>query len=66
VLLDDFSVLELPDTTRTDFVASYEIDVTATVTAEVGYNYRTRKEDPTDTDSHRVFRVLGKTFETGL
>ena len=36
------------------------------MTAEVGYNYQTRDEDPIDTDSHRVFLVLGKTFETGL
>ena len=55
-----------PDITRTDFIASYAYDLTASVTAEVGYNYQTRDEDPIDTDSHRVFLVLGKTFETGL
>ena len=55
-----------PDITRTDFIASYAYDFTASVTAEVGYNYQTRDEDPIDTDSHRVFLVLGKTFETGL
>ena len=36
------------------------------VTAEVGYNYQTRDEDPIDADSHRVFLVIGRTFETGL
>ena len=55
-----------PDITRTDFIASYAYDLTASVTAEVGYNYQTRDEDPIDTDSHRVFLVLGRTFETGL
>ena len=55
-----------PDVSRTDFIASYEHDITATITAEVGYNYQTRDEDPIDADSHRVFVVLGKTFETGL
>ena len=55
-----------PDATRTDFVASYAYDITATVTAEVGYNYQTRDEDPIEADSHRVYLLLGKTFETGL
>ena len=36
------------------------------VTAEVGYNYQTRDEDPVNADSHRVFLVIGRTFETGL
>jgi hypothetical protein len=55
-----------PDITRTDFIASYEVDVTAVVTAEVGYNYQTRDEDPINADSHRVFLLIGRTFETGL
>lgn len=55
-----------PDITRTDLVLSYNYDITATINAEVGYNYQTRKDDPVDANSHRVFVVLGKTFETGL
>jgi hypothetical protein len=55
-----------PDITRTDFVVSYAYDLTAAVTAEVGYNYETRDEDPVNADNHRVFLVLGRTFETGL
>jgi hypothetical protein len=55
-----------PDITRTDFVVSYAYDITAAVTAEVGYNYETRDEDPVNADNHRVFLVLGRTFETGL
>jgi hypothetical protein len=55
-----------PDIERTDLTASYVYDVTDTVSAELGYGYRHRIEDPDDADSHRVFLVLGKTFETGL
>jgi hypothetical protein len=64
--LEDEGEAAEPDITRTDFVASYEIDITAVVTAEVGYNYQTRDEDPVNADSHRVFLVIGRTFETGL
>jgi hypothetical protein len=55
-----------PDIERTDLTASYIYDLTDTVSAELGYGYRHRIEDPDDADSHRVFMVLGKTFETGL
>jgi hypothetical protein len=55
-----------PDIERTDLTASYVYDLTDTVSAELGYGYRHRIEDPDDADSHRVFVVLGKTFETGL
>ena len=55
-----------PDISRTDLVLSYAYDITATINAQVGYNYQTRDEDPVDADSHRVFLILGKTFETGL
>ena len=55
-----------PDITRTDLTASYAYDITAVVTAEVGYTYQTREEDPVDADGHRVYLLLGRTFETGL
>jgi hypothetical protein len=55
-----------PNIDRTDFTASYIYDVTETVSAELGYGYRHRIEDPEDANSHRLFVVLGKTFETGL
>ncbi len=55
-----------PDITRTDVILSYAYDITATVNAEVGYNYQTRDEDPVNADSHRVYLLLGKTFATGL
>ena len=55
-----------PNIDRTDLTASYIYDVTQTVSAELGYGYRRRIEDPQDADSHRLFVVIGKTFETGL
>jgi hypothetical protein len=55
-----------PDIDRADLTASYLYDLTEMVTAEVGYGYRTRIEDPEDAESHRLFLVIGRTFETGL
>lgn len=54
------------DIHRTDFTARYIYDVTETVSAEVGYQFRNRIEDPEDATSNAVFFVIGKTFETGL
>ena len=55
-----------PDIDRTDLTASYIYSLTETVSAQVGYGYRNRIEDPEDADSHRFFVVIGKSFETGL
>lgn len=55
-----------PDINRTDLTASFIYDLTEMVSAEVGYGYRHRQEDPDDADSHRLFMVIGRTFETGL
>ena len=55
-----------PDIDRTDFTASYIHALTASVSAEIGYGFRHRVEDPDDATSNRVFLVIGKTFETGL
>lgn len=55
-----------PDINRTDVTARYIYDVTDTVSAEVGYQFRNRVEDPEDATSNSVFLVIGKTFETGL
>ena len=55
-----------PEVERTDLTASYIYDLTEQVSAEMGYGYRRRIEDPDDADSHRVFLVIGRTFETGL
>ena len=55
-----------PNIHRTDFTASYIHALTASVSAEIGYGFRHRVEDPDDATSNRVFLVIGKTFETGL
>jgi hypothetical protein len=55
-----------PDITRTTFTANYSYDLTPAVAAEVGYRFRSREEDPTDANSHRVYLVIGRTFSTGL
>jgi hypothetical protein len=55
-----------PDIDRTDLTASYVHSLTETVSAQVGYGFRNRVEDPDSATSNRVFVVIGKTFETGL
>lgn len=55
-----------PDIDRTDLTASYIHELTPSVSAEIGYGFRHRVEDPEDATSNRFFVVIGKTFETGL
>ena len=55
-----------PNIDRTDLTASYIHNLTESVSAQVGYGFRHRVEDPDDATSNRVFVVIGKTFETGL
>ena len=45
---------------------SYGYDLTDAIDADIGYRFRNRIEDPEDADSHRVYFVLGRDFETGL
>jgi hypothetical protein len=55
-----------PDIDRTDLTVSYGYDFTEAISAEVGYTFRNRIEDPEDADSHRVYFVIGREFVTGL
>jgi len=55
-----------PGIDRTDFTASYIHSLTETVSAQIGYGFRHRVEDPEDATSNSVFLIIGKTFETGL
>ena len=55
-----------PDIDRTDLTASYIHSLTETVSAQIGYGFQHRVEDPEDATSNSVFLIIGKTFETGL
>lgn len=55
-----------PTIDRTDLTASYIHNLTASVSAQIGYGFQHRIEDPEDATSNRVFLIIGKTFETGL
>jgi hypothetical protein len=55
-----------PDIDRTDVTLSYGYDFTEAVTAEVGYTFRNRIEDPQDATSNRFYFVIGRDFVTGL
>jgi hypothetical protein len=55
-----------PDITRSSVTLTYSYDLTETVTADIGYGFRSRIEDPTSAESNRVFFAIGRTFETGL
>jgi hypothetical protein len=52
-----------PDINRADFSAVYSRNITATVFANLGYQFRWRDEDDSAT-SNAVFVTLGRSFET--
>jgi hypothetical protein len=53
-----------PDIHRTNFTAIYSYDLTDTISADLGYRYRYRQEDPQTANSHAVFVEIGKAFTT--
>jgi hypothetical protein len=55
-----------PDIDRTDLTLRYGYDFTEAITAEVGYTFRNRIEDPEDATSNRFYFVIGREFVTGL
>jgi opacity protein-like surface antigen len=59
----------LTDTAREDIdrltaTATYSYDLTEAVSADIGYRFRSRQQDPTDAQSNAVFFQIGRTFET--
>jgi len=60
---------EVSDTSREDIdrltaTATYSYDITEVVSADIGYRFRSRKQDPEDAQSNAVFFQIGRTFET--
>ncbi len=55
-----------PDIDRTDLTLSYGYDFTDAISAEVGYTFRNRVEDPENATSNRFYFVIGRDFVTGL
>ncbi|MGH9270615.1 MAG: hypothetical protein ACRDZ2_05015, partial [Ilumatobacteraceae bacterium] len=53
-----------PDTDRLNFTATYSRALTEVVSANVGYRFRSRDEDPESADSNAVFVELGRSFVT--
>jgi len=59
----------LTDTAREDIdrltaTATYSYDLTEAVSADIGYRFRSRREDPADAQSNSIFFQIGRTFET--
>lgn len=53
-----------PDTDRLNFTAAYSYALTEVVSANVGYRFRKRDEDPDSAHSNAVFLEIGRTFAT--
>ena len=52
-----------PDIERMTLTATYSHDLTESVSADVGYTYRSRDESPESASSNAVFFQIGKTFD---
>jgi hypothetical protein len=52
------------DTTRMDAGAFFSYDLTAALTADIGYQYRYLDEDDEPADSHSVYFEIGRSFAT--
>ena len=53
-----------PDIDRLNFTATYSYALTEVVSANVGYRFRKRDEDPESATSNAVFLEVGRTFST--
>ncbi len=53
-----------PDVRRLDATVTYTRELTAAVSADIGYRFRNRDEDPDSATSHAVFFEIGRTFDT--
>lgn len=53
-----------PDINRMTVTATYSRDLTAYVSADVGYSYSARDEDPNNASSNSVFFQIARSFDT--
>ena len=53
-----------PDISRVGVTATYTHALTQNVSADIGYAYRSRDEDPENAASNAIFFQIGRTFET--
>lgn len=53
-----------PDIERMTLTATYSRDITSSVSADVGYTYRTRDESPESASGNSVFFQIAKAFDT--
>jgi hypothetical protein len=52
------------DINRLTATATYSYDLTEVVSADIGYRFRSRQQDPEDAQSNAVFFQIGRSFET--
>lgn len=52
------------DINRVNVTATYSYDITELVSADVGYRYRSREQDPENAQSNAIFFQIGRSFET--
>ena len=62
--VDEVADTDEPDINRMNVTATYSYDITEVVSADIGYRYRRRQEDPEDASSNAIFFQIGRTFET--
>lgn len=53
-----------PDIERMQVTATYSRELTSSISADMGYSYRTRDEDPESASSNAVFFQIAKAFDT--
>ena len=62
--VDELTDTDPADIDRVTAVAALNFDITEAVSADIGYRFRSRQEDPQDAQSNAVFFQIGRTFET--
>lgn len=61
--VDTFDTTPDPDIERMTLTAVYSHDITSSVSADVGYSYQNRDEDPESASSNAIFFQIAKAFD---